>query len=108
MKEFTTAKVWPLQPGVKGLNALGETVDLQPGVPGWMILKAAEAAVAAGQVQLMVGQTPQSLKRPTYTAKVEEVDDLLGLDEVPETTSPPPSKRRRGARYNHRKMEAEK
>lgn len=106
MKEFTTAKVWPLQPGVKGLNALGETVDLQPGVPGWMTLEAAEVAVAAGQVQLMAGQTPQSLKQPMYTTRVVD-NDPLGLDD-PLEKAVPPKQRRRGSRYNHRKMEAEK
>ena len=71
------AKVWPLMHGVKGINAAGGQIELQPGMPGWMPMQEAVDAEKAGTVQLMVGQTPQSLKKPTYKTVIihHEMED---------------------------------
>lgn len=64
------AKVWPLIPGLKGVDGLGEPIDLIPGRAGFMLYDEAVEADKAGTVQLMVGQTPDSLKQ--YETKVVE------------------------------------
>jgi len=58
--EFTA--VWPLEAGVDGINPLTDAVEeLTPFVKGWMDRPAALIAQAAGTVQIMVGNTVETL-----------------------------------------------
>lgn len=91
-------KVWPLEPGIPGVSSQGNEVELQPGVPGWMPDKDAEAAAELGQVQVMAGQTPQSLKTPRY--ETAAMSTVVGEDDRP------PGKRR-GSNYQNRSMKSE-
>ena len=64
------AKVWPLEPGVKG-NAPHDNsvVTLKGGTPGFMELEAAKQAEKDGLVQLMAGIGWGDLKTPRTEAK---------------------------------------
>ena len=63
------AKVWPLEPGVKG-NAPHDNsvVTLKCGTPGFMELEAAKQAEKDGLVQLMAGIGWGDLKTPRTEA----------------------------------------
>ncbi len=63
------AKVWPLEPGVKGVTADGSTATLKLGVPGFMELQAALDAEQQDRVQLMAGKGWADLKEPRTSAK---------------------------------------
>ena len=64
-KNVQLAKVWPLEPGIKGLltTDYSETT-LVPGAPGFMELESALEAEKAGKVQLMAGKSWNELKEP--------------------------------------------
>ncbi len=63
-------KVWPITAGTPGYTARQEPVRLQPGVPGYMDWDDAIAAEQEGLVDIMVGKTPQSLRKPVYETRV--------------------------------------
>lgn len=107
---MSLAKVWPLMTGVPGLNAAGGAIVLQPGQPGWMHLQAALDAQDAGMVQLMAGQTPQSLKKPRYDTKVVSADEQVTADEEDDflDISGAPKPRPARKKYNRRDVTAEK
>lgn len=78
------AKVWPLRPGVPGgVNHLGGPVTLQPGVPGFMEIDAAREAARVGDVQLMAGETMDSLKTPVYDTREVRAQESMSPPEVP-------------------------
>jgi len=59
------AKVWPLEPGVKGVQPNDYSkVTLTPGKPGFMELEAALEAEKQDKVQLMAGKGFNELKEP--------------------------------------------
>lgn len=87
---MSNTKVWVLKAGLSGFNAHGQAITLQPGLPGWMTAKNAEAAHKEGSVQIMVGLRPQDLKTP-----------------VIEQPEPEPPKRRRRGTYRTTKMRPE-
>lgn len=62
----TPCKVHPIRQGLDGFTAQGGPIVLQPGMPGWMDMEDALLAEKAGDVQIMAGQTPQSLRAPEY------------------------------------------
>ena len=64
-KNVQLAKVWPLEPGLKGLSPpdYSET-SLVPGTPGFMDIDTAKEAEKAGKVQVMAGKSWKDLKEP--------------------------------------------
>ena len=66
------AKVWPLEPGVKGMNPSDYSeIELTPGTPGFMEYEAAVAADKAGRVQTMAGRSWNELKKPRNEPKAQ-------------------------------------
>ncbi len=63
-------KVWPIKAGTPGYTARQEPIRLQPGVPGYMDWDDAMAAERTGLVDIMMGKTPQSLRKPIYETRV--------------------------------------
>ena len=64
-KNAQLAKVWPLEPGLKGLAPTDySVVGLTPGTPGFMEIGTAKEAEEAGKVQLMAGKSWNELKEP--------------------------------------------
>lgn len=113
-------KVWPLVQGLKGFNATGNPIDLQPGMHGWMDYDDAVVAEKKGYADIMAGKTPQSLRAPSYDTKVVEAADPAPvgeddanrvLDEEDEApVKPPPSRRKTNPKrrqYQRRDMKAE-
>ena len=63
------AKVWPLEPGVKGVRSTDyKSVTLETGKPGFMELQSAIDAEKAGTVQMMAGKGWNELKKPRSEA----------------------------------------
>ena len=86
--------VWPLVPGLKGHDANGAEADLVPGRKGYMTEDDARDAQALDEVQSMVGESPHSLREPTYeTAQVQ-----------PERSAKPSTKGRKKGEYSRRDM----
>lgn len=56
------AKVNPLVNGLKGFDAAGNSIDLEPGIHRWMEYEQAMAAEAKGKVQLLAGLDAASVK----------------------------------------------
>ena len=92
------AKVWPLKPGLTGCTHEGRKMPLQPGIPGFMEYAAAVEAETRGELQLMAGQTPESLKIPSYETRE------MSSDEPTRVATPA----RRKKAYARRDMVAEK
>lgn len=109
-------RVWPLRPGVMGVQADLTPVELTPGRRGFMPYDEAVEAQGRGEVQLMVGVRPQDLKKPTYsTASVlatppEDLDSVV--DEEPDIefkSTRKVTKKKVAAKrtYNRRDLKAE-
>lgn len=95
---MSVVKVWPLVDGLKGFDANGNEIDLQPGCPRWMEEESAHAAEKAWEVQLMAGLDTTQLKDPkTADIKAEK--------------TPTPQKKatsnRKPSTYNRRDIKAE-
>lgn len=105
------AKVWPLVPGLDGCTTDGHEVSLQPGVAGFMEYTKAVRAEKRGEVQLMAGQTPQSLRTPTYDTRdlaPESTPSPSSPLRVPKESMPPLVPRRKKRTYSRRDIQAEK
>ncbi len=70
MAEQQWVKVWPLVE-VTGFDAMGETKQLKPGIPGWMLEKDAARAASEGKVQPMAGMSTSALKEPGQTVAMQ-------------------------------------
>ncbi len=91
----TPTKVWPLKPGVPGYTAQGAPITLQPGMPGWMSAEDARKAEDEGKVDIMVGKTPQTLRKPCYETRVTKPAFVIESEPEPDaepqaTPEPPP------------------
>lgn len=103
------AKVWPLRSGISGCNAHGFPIVLSPGVPGWMDLDKAKEAEKHGDVQLMAGQSPGSLKTPEYqTMEAQPAEEPEPEPQSkPRVTKKAPVVPRRKGRYRRSDMTAD-
>lgn len=93
---MSVVKVWPLVDGLKGFDANGNEIDLQPGCPRWMEEESAHAAEKAGGVQLMAGLDTTQLKDPK-TADIK-------AEKTPQKKTTP---NRKLSTYNRRDLKAE-
>jgi hypothetical protein len=57
-------KVWALAPGLRGFDANGNPITLQPGTGRWMGREQALVAEEQGKVQIMVGLDTSQLRDP--------------------------------------------
>lgn len=97
-------KVWPLRPGVWGLNSVGAPSLLQPGKRGWMHRENVDIAVQEGAVQRIVGERMENLRVPTMEASRVTTAAVRAEDD---TEAQPPSKKRRRRGYRRRDLRAE-